>query len=70
MPTRSTSLPAGAGLRCTTSVRGCRGAQPVVLYLILHRGATYTLAFTSIASRKAASAPAFAAVARSFRFTS
>ena len=64
------SLPAGAGLRCTTSVRGSHGAQPVVLYLIQHRGATYTLAFTSLASRKAASAPAFAAVARSFRFTS
>jgi hypothetical protein len=59
------SLPAGAAVRCT----GATGAQASVVYLLQHRGATYTLTFAGKPSRRGADAARFAAAARSLRFT-
>jgi hypothetical protein len=59
------SLPAGAAVRCT----GATGAQASVVYLLQHRGTTYTLTFAGKPSRRGADAARFAAAARSLRFT-
>jgi hypothetical protein len=59
------SLAAGAAVRCT----GTKGAQMSVVYMLQHRGVTYTLTFAGKPSRRAADAARFAAAARSLRFT-
>jgi hypothetical protein len=59
------SLPAGAAVRCT----GATGSQASVVYLLQHRGATYTLTFAGSPSRRGADAARFAGAARSLRFT-
>ena len=59
------SLAAGAGVRCT----GTKGSQASVVYLLQHRGVTYTLTFAGKPSRRGADAARFAAAARSLRFT-
>ena len=59
------SLPAGAAVRCT----GSNAAQASVVYMLQHRGVTYTLTFAGKPSRRGADTARFAAAARSLRFT-
>ena len=59
------SLAAGAAVRCT----GTKGSQASVVYLLQHRGVTYTLTFAGKPSHRSADAARFAAAARSLRFT-
>ncbi len=62
------ALRAGAGVRCMVSTRVAGGTQAAAVYLIQHRGATYTLTFAT-RSRTATRAD-FAASAQSLRFIS
>lgn len=64
------SLPAGAAVRCTLSVRIDDATQATVVYALQHRSATYTLTFASTPRTFGAKRQVFAGVARSFRFTS
>ena len=59
------SLAAGAAVRCS----GTKGSQASVVYLLQHRGVTYTLTFAGKPSRRGADAARFSAAARSLRFT-
>ena len=64
------SLPAGPSLRCTYTGKAQGRTESAVVYFLQHRGATYSLTFTSAPGAAHAKAPVFARVARSFRFTS
>jgi hypothetical protein len=64
------SLAAGAGVRCTLTVRSGSTRSAAVLLMLQHRGVTYTLTYVGkLASRKL-DAARFAAAARTLRFTS
>lgn len=64
------SLPAGAGVRCSLTLKAQSGGNAAaVLYFLRHRSATYSLTFTSSLAARAPNARLFAAAARSFRFT-
>ncbi|MGZ4395025.1 MAG: hypothetical protein ACXVZ2_06665 [Gaiellaceae bacterium] len=64
------SLPAGPSLRCTYAGKTQGRTESAVVYFLQHRGATYSLTFTSSPGAAHAKAPVFARAARSFRFTS
>ncbi|HVN61517.1 MAG TPA: hypothetical protein VMT59_09630 [Gaiellaceae bacterium] len=64
------SLPAGPSLRCTYTGKAQGRTESAVVYFLQHRGATYSLTFTSSPGAAHAKAPVFSRAARSFRFTS
>ena len=64
------SLPAGAGVRCTLTVRSGGTRQAAVLLMLQHRNVTYTLTYAGTIAKRSTDAGRFAAAARTLRFSS
>ena len=63
--------PAGAGVRCTLTVRSNGIRHAAVLLMLQHRNVTYTLTYAGTSSpTRSTDAARFAAAARTLRFTS
>ena len=64
------SLPAGAGVRCTLTVRSSGTRHAAVLLMLQHRNVTYTLTYAGTLTKRSTDAGRFAAAARTLRFSS